>query len=277
MTGPHKNPVKQLPYIIADVRIPITVPLCTCCTFYQFYACGCPDLGFDEEGNPVLTVYQCPVHFLPDAEQAIYRGMGFEHTPLHLLPQSDRHRILPFPCYEHSREASVPITFMQVQREREQKIERGWDDARAAKKVNEAILAAAPTKRQRETTAPKFAGRGVVWRDWLDQRPRKRKRLETELKRHWKDRRQAAEGGADPWRREEDDVDLDRLDRAGGRFFIRSPWYPFYDTARNYGYHAGAYRIDNPTLRAIWYRNWGPVAMEHIQQNSVTEPGMLHM
>lgn len=99
----------------------IPVPECTCCLFFQFYQCGCPDNqshnGIGLFGkllrfrNPTqfACLYRCPIHFLPQAAQTILHNRGFRHRndPL-LVAQAPVE--LPFPCYKHQEECSYRIS-----------------------------------------------------------------------------------------------------------------------------------------------------------------------
>ncbi|KAK0669953.1 hypothetical protein QBC41DRAFT_248926 [Cercophora samala] len=99
----------------------IPLPECTCCLFFQFYSCGCPDTQsfnatsiFDQpvrlrEPIHLPSRYHCPIHYLHESTQKVLLSRGFLHKP-DPLPISRIPVELPFPCTAHQEACTYKLT-----------------------------------------------------------------------------------------------------------------------------------------------------------------------
>ncbi|KAK0649592.1 hypothetical protein B0T16DRAFT_492196 [Cercophora newfieldiana] len=254
-------------------------PTCTCCTFYQLYACGCPDAGRDPAtGTPIPSIYRCPHTFAPIPEQIWNRGCGFQHK--NPFPHSDVVRVLPFACFAHAGVARRWVSPEALREKRRKVIEGRWMDQAVVADVNLRLLGRGTQgKRKRGEEAAgvrtvPLPGRGAIWgvkrrrtvRTEVEAQA-EAARVEAKRTRYWVDRYEASRGDpAAAWRSEEREVDVDLLEERKGEFLwgthvvrpkTRFRLSPRFAPDKEDIYENGAWEVDEEVLRNVWDLNWG--------------------
>ncbi|KAK1753539.1 hypothetical protein QBC47DRAFT_362428 [Echria macrotheca] len=235
-------------------------PICRCVTFYQFYLCGCPDMGYDRRGCPIRTFSKCEVYFMPVSTQLALQRLGWQHNDeVGQVPHEDVPRILPFPCFRHSQICRVRISADEVKRMRKTFLAGRRQQARLGVVVSVRecrVNRAAAMRRARQQAFCQHK------EDCQDKTERKR--------------------AEEAWWRDEWETDHYTQDRAPGAVLLGlwdrgNPHYPRYGPPRNTGYDNGADVIDDRALEQARLENWGPVGVWEVNRNGTMEPWRLHM
>jgi hypothetical protein len=235
-------------------------PVCRCVTFFQFYLCGCPDLGYDRQGFPIRSFAKCEVYYMPVSTQLALQRLGWQHKgETGDVPHEDAHRILPFPCFRHQQMCRVRISADEV------------------KRLRKAFLAG--RKKQRRLDVTVSVREGKVNRAAAMRKARQQAfHQQPEVEPDEEGRKRAEEA----WWRDEWETDYYTEDRVPGAVMINlwdrgNPHYPNYGAPRNTGYDKGADMIDYRALEQARLENWGPVGLWEVDKHGTTAPWRLHM
>ncbi|KAK3346313.1 hypothetical protein B0T25DRAFT_571457 [Lasiosphaeria hispida] len=249
-----------------------SVPDCQCCTFNQYYSCGCLDGRLDESGKPIPTFYHCTVHYQPIVQQLVYQALGFRHYEPAQAPHSDINRILPFMCYKHHESSKIYISSQQVKRlraEAQQVREKQARETRQSKRQQLEVVSEDRAKRMKVMREARQLTRS----------------MDDDFAKMWNAKLYSGlgdEDSSDPWQ-EEQQVEVD--DAPMSNVFWpkplrveprpNDPTFPHFDQMRNTGYDGGAYMIDETAITRARYLNWG--YNQDWIKNSTSNPCLLVM